>query len=133
LGTHGADGASGATGYTKDQRVLWPVFVSLGKGKARRRGTTVVKVVECVGAHYEVHDVEIGEVYKWCPAIVTVECGCGERLTLSSSRTTCARCGADHMDVFAEVLSIDMEEDGGDHPWRSLRSYFTHPKPLPAR
>ena len=87
----------------------------------------MVKVVECIGARYEVHDVEMSRVYKWCPAIVTVECSCGERLTLTSSRTTCARCGADHMDVFAEVLGIGMEEDEGHSPWRSLRSYFSRP------
>jgi hypothetical protein len=129
MGTHGADGASGATGYTKDQRVLWPVFVSLGKGKARREKELAVQVVECIGERYELQDAEMGIVYKWCPAIVTVECGCGERLTLTPSRTTCARCGADHTHVFAEVLGIGMEDEGHS-PWRSLRSYFTHPKTI---
>jgi len=82
-----------------------------------------VKVVECIGARYELQGVEIGKVYKWCPANVTVECGCGERPTLTSSTTTCARCGTDHMDVFAEVLGIHKEDE--DHsPWHSLRSYL---------
>jgi len=108
-------------------------FCFSGERESEKGDESAVKVLECIGARYEVQDVEIGKVYKWCPAIVMVECGCGERLTLSSSRTTCARCGADHMDVIGEVLGIGMEEDGGDHPWRSLRSYFTHPKPLPAR
>jgi len=89
-----------------------------------------VKIVECVGARYEVHDVEMGKVYKWCPAFVTVECGCGERLTLTSSRTTCFRCGADHKYVIGEVLGIGVEEDEGGHPWRSLRSYFSYLKPI---
>jgi hypothetical protein len=57
---------------SKVQWVLWPIS-SFGKGKARRRGTTVVKVVECIGARYELQDVEIGKVYKWCPAIVTFD------------------------------------------------------------
>ncbi len=90
----------------------------------------MVKVVECIGARYELQDVEMGIVYKWCPAIVTVECGCGERLTYSSSTTTCFRCGEDHTDVVAEVLEIHTEEDEGHHPWGTLRSYFSRPKPI---
>jgi len=74
--------------------------------------------------------VEMGKVYKWCPANVTVECGCGERLTLTSSTTACFRCGTDHTDVIAEVAGIGMEEDEGYYPWRSLRSYFTYLKPI---
>jgi hypothetical protein len=99
--------------------------------RERRRGMDLaVQVVECIGERYELLDVEMGKVYKWCPASVTLECGCGERLTLTSSRTTCARCGADHTDVIKEVLGIGMEEDGGHSPWRSLRSYFSHPKTI---
>src|SRR5215213_11276506 len=92
--------------------------------ESQKGDESTMKVVECIGARYEVHDVEMGRVYKWCPAIVTVECGCGERSTLTSSRTTCFRCGTDHTDVIREVLGIGMEEDGGEQPWRSLRSYF---------
>ena len=90
----------------------------------------MLKVLGCVGAHYEVQDVQRARVYKWCPATVTLECECGERPTLTSSRTTCFRCGADHKDVFAEVLGNGLEEDEGNHPWRSLRSYFSRPKPI---
>ncbi len=89
----------------------------------------MVKVLECVGAHYKVQDVQRARVYKWYPAAVALECECGERLTLTSSTTTCFRCGTDHMDVFAEVLGIHKEDE--DHsPWRSLRSYFSRPKPI---
>ena len=90
----------------------------------------MVKVLECVGEHYEFQDVSRARVYRRCPAAVSLECECGERPTLTSSTTTCFRCGADHMDVFAEVLGIGMEEDEGEHPWRFLRSYFRHPKPI---
>jgi hypothetical protein len=95
----------------------------------------VVKVVECIGARYELQDVQMGKVYKWCPAIVTVQCGCGETLTYSSPRTTCFRCGADHRDVINEVLGIGMEEDEGHvpwshSPWRSLRAYFNRPESI---
>ena len=90
----------------------------------------MVKVLECVGVRYEVQDVEIAKVYRWRPAIVTIECECGERAPLSCSKTTCAGCAADHTDVFAEELETRMEENDDHHPWRYLRSYFSRPKPV---
>jgi len=96
-------------------------------------GDAVVRVLECIGEHYEVQDTPRARVYKWCPAAVSLECECGERLILTLSRTTCFRCGADHTDVIREVLETLMEVDEGEHPWHFLRSYFSHPKPLPAR
>jgi len=90
----------------------------------------VVKVLECVGEHYEFQEVQRARVYRWCPATITLECECGERPTLTLSRTSCTGCGADHTDVIAEVLEPRMEEDEGHHPWRFLRSYFSHPKPI---
>ena len=85
-----------------------------------------VKVLECVGEHYEVQNAKRVRVYKWCPAAVSLECECGERVTLTSPKTTCAWCGADHTDVFEEVLETHtQEEDEGDLPWRFLRSYST--------
>jgi hypothetical protein len=88
----------------------------------------VVRVLECVGAHYEVEDVQTVRVYRWRPATVTIECECGQSLTLTSSRTNCVACGADHTDVFAEVLETRMEEeDEADHSWRSLRSKLFPP------
>ncbi len=47
-------------------------------------------------AHYEVQEVQMGQVYTWRPESVVVECGCGERLTLTVSTTTCDGYGADH-------------------------------------
>jgi len=85
----------------------------------------VVRVLECIGEHYEVQDTPRARVYRWCPATITLECECGERPTLTSSRTTCFSCGAAHRHVFAEVMCIGVEEDEGNHPWRSLRSYFS--------
>ena len=120
-------GANGATGY---KGPMGPVagFV-LAQGERTGRGRyQVVKVLECVGAHYRVQDVQRARVYKWYPAAVALECECGERLTLTSSTTTCFKCGEDHTDVVAEVLEPHTEEDEGHHPWGSLRSYFSHPK-----
>ena len=41
------------------------------------------KIIERVKAHYEVQDVEMGKVYRWCPESVVIECGCGKRLSLT--------------------------------------------------
>ena len=92
----------------------------------------MVRVLECVGDHYEVQEAQRARVYRWCSATVALECECGERPTLTSSTTTCCRCGADHKDVIKEVLGIGREDE--DHsPWRSLRAYFSRPKPISER
>lgn len=74
----------------------------------------MVTVIERTAGRYEVQDVEFGRVYRWHPGCVIVECDCGERLTLTSSRTTC-RCGADHTAFVGEQPG-----DEALHPWRSL-------------
>ena len=47
-------------------------------------------------AHYDMQEVEMGQVYTWHPESVVVECDCGERSTLTAPTTTCGGCGADH-------------------------------------
>jgi hypothetical protein len=89
-----------------------------------REGKTVAKVTEYVEAHYEVQDVEMGKVYRWCPERVVVECDCGEEPSLTASNNTCRECGADYRAITEEVLDAS-PEDKVDHPWRSLRPYYT--------
>jgi hypothetical protein len=56
------------------------------KGAGGRRGPAMVtQVIERVKAHYEVQEVEMGTVYRWCPESVVVRCGCGKRLSLTVS------------------------------------------------
>src|SRR5919107_356184 len=117
-----------ATQRTKGSRVAGFVFCTRRERDAEEN--VMVKVLECVGAHYEVQEVPSARVYRWCPATVTVECRCGERSPLTSSRTTCCGCGADHTHLVGEVLETHMGEDEGHLPWRSLRSYFRRPKPI---
>jgi hypothetical protein len=93
-----------------------------GKGKRGEGSIYMVKLIERVQAHYEVQDLEMGKVYKWCPERALVECTCGEQLTLSAFKTTCPECGADHADIVEEVL-VARAEDKGDHPWRYLQPY----------
>ncbi len=64
----------------------------------------MTKLLERLEAHYEVEDVEMGKVYRWCPERAVVECTCGEEPTLSAFRSTCGECGADHAAIVEEAL-----------------------------
>jgi hypothetical protein len=86
-------------------------------------------VIERVQAHYEVQDVEMGKVYRWCPESVVVECECGKKQTLTASKNACGECGADHRVIVDEVLDAlgpedHEEEEVIEHSWRSLRPYY---------
>ena len=82
----------------------------------------MTKLLERLEAHYEVEDLEMGKVYRWCPERALLECTCGEELILSAFNTTCPECGADHASIVEEVLDA-RPEDKGDHPWRYLQPY----------
>jgi hypothetical protein len=86
---------------------------------------SVAKVIERVDARYEVQDVEFGKVYKWRPQSIVLECGCGEKPSLTVSKNACPECGADYRDILEEVLNERLEEDKVDHPWRYPRPYYT--------
>ncbi len=103
------------------------------------------KIIERVEAHYEVREVPFGKVYEWHPAYITVECECGEKLTLTATSTiiSCHRCGAD-LGAFVH----DSKECEGrlpdklTHPWfhdgqvraqQRLRDEATFPKGSPWR
>ena len=88
-----------------------------GKGKV-----PMTKVIERAEAHYEVQDMEMGKVYRWCPTNVLVECTCGEEPTISALRTTCGECGADHAASVGYLLDA-RSQDKGDHPWRHLQPH----------
>ena len=84
------------------------------------------KVIECIEGHYETEKVPFGRVYRWCAECVVVECGCGERATLTSSMSTCAGCGTDHAELVREWLPATHREEGEDealHPWHKVRDY----------
>jgi hypothetical protein len=69
----------------------------------------------------------MGAVYKWRPVSVVVECDCGERATLTASKTTCSGCGADHAAITEEMLDTRIE-DRVVRPWRSERPYYAPTK-----
>jgi hypothetical protein len=90
----------------------------------KRKEDRVAKVIERVEARYEVQDVEMGKVYRWRPESLVVECDCGEEPSLTASKNACGECGADYRDILEEGLDA-RPEDKVDHPWRSLRPYYT--------
>jgi hypothetical protein len=102
--------------------------VGLVPVSGERERSTVAKVIKRLEAHYEVQDVEMGKVYRWCPGCVVVECECGKNPTLTASKAACGECGADHQAIVEEVLETlpedDEEEEVIEHPWRSLRPYY---------
>ncbi len=78
-----------------------------------------MRVIKSVKGHYEVQEVELGKVYRWCPGRILVECNCAKRLTLTTFATTCDVCGADHAALVRKELTVRRpEEDEATRPWR---------------
>lgn len=110
-----------------DDYTVLTLFVKVvARAFGERGNRAVAKIIERVRARYEVEDVEMGKVYRWRPESVVVECGCGEKPTLTASKHACGQCGADHRTVVQdEVSGARLEdEDKVDRPWRSLRPYY---------
>ena len=77
------------------------------------------KVIERVRPRYEVQEVELGQVYKWRPERIVVECRCGQRLSLTASTTSCTECATDHELAVKEASKTDgCQNDHTLHPWR---------------
>jgi hypothetical protein len=80
----------------------------------------VAKVIERVRPRYEVQEVEFGRVYRWRPERIVVQCGCGRRLSITRSTTSCVECGSDHTDAFWSESAEGYQGEGTLHPWRYL-------------
>ena len=77
-----------------------------------------------IQAHYEVQDVQMGKVYRWCPESVVLKCECGEKLFLTASGATiCGECGADHKTIVEDLLDSRPGDDVY-RPWRSRHPYY---------
>ena len=77
-----------------------------------------MQVIERTEGHYDVEEVQFGTVYRWCPECVVVQCGCGERLTLTPSQSICPECAVDHGPIVREELAARQLADELAHPWR---------------
>jgi hypothetical protein len=85
-----------------------------------------VQVIERIPEHYEVDEVEFGNVYRWHPESVVVECrACGKRMALKRwdiivSVPDC-ECGKGHTARIREELVIELLDEDYEphhHPWR---------------
>jgi hypothetical protein len=92
------------------------------KKKARLRN---LEVIECIEGHYEPEKVPFGRVYRWCTECVVAQCACGQRVTLTCSRTVCPGCGTDHAAIVEKWLPLEWGAAKADevllHPWRQAR------------
>jgi hypothetical protein len=80
----------------------------------------MVQIIERVQARYEAREVPFGKTYEWHPAYATLECDCGEKVTLSatSTITTCPQCGADFDAFVHDIKEIEGRlPDKLTHPW----------------
>jgi hypothetical protein len=80
----------------------------------------MVHILERVEAHYESREMPFGKVYEWHPALVALECDCGEKVTLSATSTTstCGRCGADLGTFVYEIREREGRLPNNlTHPW----------------
>lgn len=82
----------------------------------------MTKVIERVEARYDVQEVEFGEVYKWRPKSIVVECGCGEAPALTVYTSTCGECGTEHGRVIREESTPRRLGDEVLHPWRYYKA-----------
>jgi hypothetical protein len=65
----------------------------------------MTQVIERLEAHYEVQEVEMGTVYRWCPESVVIECDCGQEFSAEAAKAaSCPRCGAEHTGLLAREL-----------------------------
>ena len=77
------------------------------------------KILERIEGHYEVHEGPFSRAYVLHPAYVTLECGCGERFTLTATSTTATcRCGTDHSPLIRDIQEREGRlPDTSIHPW----------------
>jgi hypothetical protein len=82
----------------------------------------MVQILERVQAHYESREMPFATVYEWHPASVTLECECGQKVTLSatstSTTTTCSGCGAEFGTFVYDIREREGRlPDKLTHPW----------------
>ena len=112
--------------------------------RATGKGECMTKIIVRVEGYYEVHESPFGRNYEWHPAYVTLECDCGEKVTLTgASAMPACRCGGDHSAVIQDIQEREARlRDKVARPWRHdtqeqaeqhLRDEAAHPKDSPWR
>ena len=80
----------------------------------------MTKITVRAEGHYEVHEAPFSRTYEWHPAYVTLECYCGEGLTLSgTSPVSVCRCGTDHSEIIRDIREREsLLPHETAHPWQ---------------
>lgn len=80
----------------------------------------MTKIIVRIEGHYKVREAPFSRAYEWHPAYVTLECDCGEELTLTGTNplSTC-RCGTDHSAIIQDIQEGEGRlRHGVTHPWQ---------------
>ena len=77
-------------------------------------------MIEYAEAHYEVQEVEMGEIYAWRPESVVVECDCDKRPTLTASTTICGGVARTTRTSTRERLDAGRLGEHAVDPWRYI-------------
>ncbi|HZB83579.1 MAG TPA: hypothetical protein VE288_12145 [Rubrobacteraceae bacterium] len=79
------------------------------------------KISERSEGYYETKEVPFGRSYEWHPASITLECGCGEKVTVTATSSTtnnCGQCGADYSALVKHIRERDEQSmNETSHPW----------------
>ena len=81
----------------------------------------MTKIIVRLEGYYELKEAPFSRSYEWHPAYVTLECSCGEELTLSStsSAASSCRCGTDHSAIIQDIQAREGRlRDEVTHPWQ---------------
>ena len=85
-----------------------------------------MRIIERVAEHYDVQEVEFGNVYIWCAEEVVVECDCGtssifKRADLIASEARCCECDKKPSSGIREEVAIQLRDEdyeATNFPWR---------------
>ena len=81
----------------------------------------MTNIIVRIEGHYEVKEAPFIRSYEWHPAYVSLECDCGEELTLSStsSAASSCRCGTDHSAIIKNIQAREGRlGDEDTRPWQ---------------
>lgn len=81
----------------------------------------MTKIIARVEGHYEVKEAPFSRAYEWHPPYATLECECGEELTLTStsSAESICRCGGDHSAIIQDIQAQEGRlADEATRPWQ---------------
>ena len=81
----------------------------------------MTNIIVHIEGHYEVKEAPFSRSYEWHPAYVTLECDCGEKLTLSSTSSAAysCRCGTDYSAIIQNIQAREGRlRDEATRPWQ---------------